>query len=114
MTIPRPQHDDLTAAFAARQELGPDYDDAFVETVVNRVQQAVDARMGTHLRSRTAVERDSVRGERTVTLVIVCLSLLAAIPLTAIAAVQAGVAGLLIAWTGLVLINLGYALRSRR
>jgi hypothetical protein len=44
MTTPRLPREDLTAAMAARRELGPDYDDAFIETVVDRIEEALDAR----------------------------------------------------------------------
>ncbi|MFD0533827.1 hypothetical protein ACFQY7_08605 [Actinomadura luteofluorescens] len=44
MTTPRLPRDDLTAAMAARRELGPDYDDAFIETVVDRIEETLDAR----------------------------------------------------------------------
>ncbi len=40
MTTPRLPREDLTAAMAARRELGPDYDDAFIETVVDRIEEA--------------------------------------------------------------------------
>jgi hypothetical protein len=114
MTTPGLPHEDLKAAFAARQELGPDYDAAFVESVVDRVEQTVDARMGTHLRTRTELQRHDAAGDRKVTITVACVSLGVSIPLTAIAATQAGFAGLLVAWIGLVLINLGYVLRPHR
>jgi hypothetical protein len=115
MTIPRPPRDaDLTAAFAARQELGPDYDAAFIESVVDRVEQTVDARMGTHLRTRTERDHQTVKAERAVGVAVFCVSLVAAIPLTAIGVAQAGLPGLLISWTGIVLVNLAHVLRSRR
>ncbi|MCW2899135.1 MAG: hypothetical protein JWO67_1400 [Streptosporangiaceae bacterium] len=110
MTTPGRPHDDLTAAFAARQELGPDYDAAFVESVVARVEETVDARMGTHLRTSSELDRRRTQADRKVTITVACVSLGVSIPLTAIAGGTAGFAGLLVAWIGLVLINLGYAL----
>jgi hypothetical protein len=114
MTTPGLPHEDLKAAFAARQELGPEYDAAFAESVVDRVQQTVDARMSSHLRARSDLDRREAAGDRKVTITVACVSLGVSIPLTAIAATQAGFAGLLVAWIGLVLINLGYALRPHR
>jgi hypothetical protein len=70
--------------------------------------------MGTHLRTRTDRERHNAKDERAVGVAVLCVSLAAAIPLTAIGVAQAGLAGLLISWTGIVLVNLAHALRSRR
>jgi hypothetical protein len=118
MTTSRPPRDaDLTAAFAARQELGPDYDAAFIESVVDRVEQTIDARMGTHAGTRTdRVHRDhdAAKAERGASIAVLCVSLVAAIPLTAIGVANAGLPGLLLSWGGIVMINLAYALRFLR
>ncbi|WP_146087436.1 hypothetical protein [Thermomonospora echinospora] len=104
MTTPRLPRDDIAAAMAARHELGPDYDDAFVDTVVARLQESLQTRppVATARARRTG-------GDRTVLLTV--SSLLAAIPLTGIAAGTTGLPGLIVAWVGLVLINVAHALR---
>lgn len=107
MTTPRLPRDDLAAAMAARRELGPDYDDAFVETVVERLQESMEIRKAPAAKPRPA--REGGGQKMSVTIV----SLVVAIPLTAIAAGTSGIPGLLIAWAGLVLINVAYALRPR-
>jgi hypothetical protein len=107
-------HDDLTAALAARRELGPDYDAAFVEKVVERVEQTIDVRMNAHTRTQAQVDLESAKEDRKVTLTVACVSLVVSIPLTAIAAVQADVPGILIVWLGIVMINVAHALRGRR
>ncbi|MEU5988840.1 hypothetical protein ABZ806_07675 [Spirillospora sp. NPDC047418] len=119
MTTPRLPREDLTAAMAARRELGPDYDDAFIETVVDRIEEALDARAATAPRAgrrpapgpRPGVEHMAAARDHSLAMAV--LSLLAAIPLSAIAVVNAGLAGLLIALAGIVLVNATYTFRPR-
>jgi len=119
MTIPRLPREDLTAALAARRELGPDYDDAFIETVVDRIEEALDSRTAAAPRSRRRPAPEPRRGgehiaaPRDHSLAMAVLSLLAAIPLSAIAVVNAGLPGLLFAIAGVVLVNLTYTFRPR-
>jgi hypothetical protein len=101
---------ELAASLAARRELGPDYDAAFVEAVAERIEAAAATR-------RTApaewTER-SEHAERSVAVTVVCVSLVVSIPVSAIAAVNAGLAGLAIVWLGIVAINVAFALRRPR
>jgi hypothetical protein len=114
MTTPRMPHDDLAAALAARQELGPDYDAAFVEKVVERVEQTIDVRLNAHSRAQTQHEQQSAKDERKLSFTIACVSLGVSVPLTAIAARHADALGMLIVWIGLVMVNMANALRGRR
>ncbi|GAA4227399.1 hypothetical protein GCM10022254_15020 [Actinomadura meridiana] len=127
MTSPGLPREDLTAAISARRELGPDYDDAFVETVVDRIEAALDARSATapDVRSRTLPRGrqrpgtepwpgDRGSGDRDHGLALAVLSLLAAIPLSAIAVVNAGLAGLFVTMAAIVLVNVAYTQRPRR
>ena len=98
--------DDLAASLAARRELGPDYDAAFVEAVAERIEQASAA--------RRPVNAEIDKSERSMALTVVCVSLVVSIPVTAIAANQAGLAGLVVVWLALVAINAVFALRPRR
>jgi hypothetical protein len=104
MTTPRLPHDDLTAAMAARRELGPDYDDAFVEAIADRLRETLEVRPAPR---PPAPDHDH-------SLAVVVLTLLAAVPLTAIGVVNAELPGLFIVWAGLALINLAYQFRPRR
>ncbi|MFA1551203.1 hypothetical protein [Actinomadura chokoriensis] len=114
MTTPRLPREDLTAAMAARRELGPDYDDAFVETVVDRIEAALDARTAAAPRLRPRPAPEPRRGgEHDHSLAMAVLSLLAAIPLSAIGVANAGLPGLLLALAGVVLVNFTYAFRPR-
>lgn len=98
--------DDLAASLAARRELGPDYDAAFVDAVAERLERASAA--------RRPVITEIEKGERAMALTVVCVSLGVSIPTTAIAAEEAGLAGLVVVWLALVLINVAFALRPRR
>ncbi|TYK45424.1 hypothetical protein [Actinomadura decatromicini] len=111
MTIPRLPREDLAAAMAARRELGPDYDDAFIETVVDRIEEVFDSRAAPRARPRRAPEPR--RGERDHALLMAVLSLLAAIPLSAIAVVNGGLAGLFVTLTAIVVIYVCYTFRPR-
>ncbi|WP_433461630.1 hypothetical protein [Spirillospora sp. CA-128828] len=113
MTSPRLPREDLTAAMAARRELGPEYDDAFIETVVDRIEEALDARTAAP-RPRSRPSPAPRHGERDHSLAMAVLSLIAAIPLSAIGVVNAGLPGLLFVITGIVLVNVTYTFRPRR
>ncbi|WP_067485889.1 hypothetical protein [Actinomadura hibisca] len=119
MTTPRLPREDLKAAVAAREELGlgPDYDDAFLETVVDRIEEALQARAadGAPRRAKAAkrlARQDSA--DRNAGLALAIVSLVAAIPLSAIGVAQADLPGLLIVWVGIVLVNVTFTLRPRR
>jgi hypothetical protein len=98
--------DDIAASLAARRELGPDYDAAFVEAVAERVERAVA------VRRPVAAEND--KAERAMALTVVCVTLGVSIPTTAIVVNQAGLSGLIVVWLALVTINVAFALRPRR
>jgi hypothetical protein len=97
--------DDLAASLAARRELGPDYDAAFVDAVAERIEQAVAA--------RRPVIAEQEKGERAMALTVVCVSLGVSIPVTAIAAVETGLVGLVVVWLAIAAINVAFALRPR-
>jgi hypothetical protein len=98
--------DDLAASLAARRELGPDYDAAFVEAIAARIEQSSAA--------RRPVIAESEKGERAMALTVVCVSLGVSIPVSAIAATQAGLSGLVVVWLAIAVINVAFALRPRR
>jgi hypothetical protein len=98
--------DDIAASLAARRELGPDYDAAFVEAVAERIERGVAA--------RRPVIAENEKAERAMALTVVCVTLGVSIPVTAIAANQAGLSGLVVVWLALVAINVAFALRPRR
>ena len=87
--VPR---DEARAALQARHELGPDYEDELVERFADRIEQ--------RLRERRPAQRPADQNTA-----IVIVSLLAAIPLIAIAGGTVGLAGVIAVCTALVLVN---------
>ncbi len=98
------------AALAARRELGPDYEAALAESFADRIEQTVAERTEAALRER----HQQSLGWDTEGFVIALVSLGISIPLTAIAAWADNVAGMIVAWTGLVGINVANAWGRRR
>lgn len=112
--------DELAATLAARQELGPEYEQALVESLAERIGTTIDAR----IEARLSAARQAMAAPQTQApqpaqpdrsyFVLAIASLGMGIPLTAIAGGIAGVPGLVIAWAGIAAVNLAYSLRSRR
>lgn len=119
MTIPSLPRDELKAALAARQELGHDYDDAFVESLAERIEQTLAVRMAAHQHPALypvppVPPRRASHGGGGAELALAIISMAAAIPLSAIAVVNAGTGGLFIVLAAIVLINFAHVLRPRR
>lgn len=100
---------------AARQELGPEYEQAVIDGFVAQISQAIDKRVEARLAEiqpqevHIAPARTSLGDDRS-QLVLGLASLGLAIPLTGIAAGTAGLPGLIIAWGGIAVVNLAHAL----
>ena len=94
--------EDVRATLTARRELGSDFDDALVESFARRVEE----------RLKTGRPERRTTDERGMVLALAIVSLGCGIPITAIAVTQAGLAGLVVAWAGIVLVNVLFA-RSR-
>ncbi|MEV5509558.1 hypothetical protein [Streptomyces orinoci] len=104
---------ELDATLQTRKELGPEYETELIESFVEKLDTTVERRVRRQLAERQMAEargehpqRNSefgTFGERfgfaTVTLVL-------AIPLSAIGVVQAHLPGLLVTWAGIVGVNL--------
>jgi len=86
--VPR---DEARAALEARRELGPDYEDELVE----RFAERLEARIRERAPARTNQQSTAIA----------IVSLLAAIPLIAIAGGTVGLAGVIAVCTALVLVN---------
>lgn len=95
---------ELRATFAARHELGPEYDEQFIQRLAERltaqVRQEVARAPRAHAMGLGAEQRTGIA---------IC-SLIFGIPLVAIAGGMAGPTGLIIAFVALVLINLAAGL----
>jgi hypothetical protein len=91
------ERDDVAAAIEARRELGaelePQVIDAFIQRIEHRLPKAAP------------------RASDDKVLALTIISLVAAIPLTAIAITQSGLIALVVVWLGIVLVNLSYSRR---
>jgi len=94
--VPR---DEARAALEAQRELGPGYDDAAVERFASLIEERVREQMPVRRENPTAVT---------------VFSLVASIPLIAIAGSTGGLAGIALVCAALVLVNyFAYAASSR-
>lgn len=106
------EHHDIEAALAARSELGPAYEPAIVESLAEKIEAAIETRVDARVAQGHKSEHlDAQRGEHQMVLGIVSLG--TGIPITAIAQGE-GLAGVLIAWTGIAAVNVAHALQGRR
>ncbi|WP_206184924.1 hypothetical protein [Thermoactinospora rubra] len=103
---------DLRASLDARRELGPDYEAALVESFVERLDQAIAARVREEVRAQRPKKAKGGGGSGPAVPVAIC-SLIFGIPLTAITAEKAGIVGLLVVWIGIAVVNVAVALASR-
>lgn len=111
---------DFNAALQTRKELGEAYEselvDSFVEKVEQRIATTVDKRVRRQLaeqQMRIARGGRAMQGQDThgpgPAFGLAALSLVLAVPLSAIASANAGLAGMLICWGGIVGVNACYA-----
>ncbi|MER5719260.1 hypothetical protein [Streptomyces sp. NPDC002132] len=112
---------ELDAALKARRELGEEYESALVDSFLEKVDLRIDGAVERRVRrqfaeqqvatargGRAAEERDSW-GER---FGFGIVSLVLAIPLSAIGAANADLPGLIVAWAGIVGVNVVQAARA--
>lgn len=119
--IPRRRPDPETnsqvrAAYAARVELGPEYDDPIAAGLAERVEELVAYRTA-ELRQaddRAREDRRDVRRGNTHRFVLGIVSLGSGIPITAIAGGFADLPGIVAAWAGIVGVNAVFAWGNRR
>ncbi|MEU1376451.1 hypothetical protein ABZ442_22710 [Streptomyces triculaminicus] len=114
---------DLDATLQTRKELGPEYEqellDSFLERVEQHIERKLDATADRQVRRHLAERQMDVArgrpadglgtgtfGER---FGFATLSLVLAVPLSAIGAVNAGLPGLLVTWAGIVGVNVAQA-----
>lgn len=103
--------DDLRAAMAARHELGERMESDVVDAFLDRVSAAIDERVDARLAARLHGPRPHGTDGGGVALAI--CSVIFGIPLTGIAAIAAGLPGMIGVWTTIVLVNASYNQRRR-
>ncbi|MET9551491.1 hypothetical protein [Streptomyces sp. NPDC006645] len=109
---------ELDATLQARRELGPEYESALIESFLEKLDQRLDSTTDRRVRRQLAEQQMVVaRGTRPPSTGdsfgdrygFAIISLVLAIPLSAIAVVQADFAGLCVAWLGIVGVNAAHA-----
>ncbi|TQS28543.1 hypothetical protein [Microbispora sp. KK1-11] len=106
--------EDLRAVMAARRDLGPEYEDALVDSFLDKLDVEIAARIRNEVAAQLrhqppgppVKQKDSAVG-------VAMGSLALGIPLTAIAVANAGLAGLLLSWGGIIAVNFAYAVSRR-
>jgi hypothetical protein len=105
--------DELRAAAEVHRELGPEYDNAVVESFLERLSPEIDARVD----ARVAQELQAGAGQpRAPSIKLAITSMALGIPLTAIVisyGFTLGLIGVLIIWLAIATINVAYAISSR-
>jgi type IV secretory pathway VirB10-like protein len=106
----------VRAAYAARAELGPDYEDAIAHGLAERVEELVAYRTAELRRADELAreERDDLRRGNTHRFVLGVVSLGCGIPVTAISGAYADLTGMVISWAGIVGVNAVFAWGNRR
>jgi hypothetical protein len=103
--------EDVASAVGARLELGRELEPEIVDAFVDRVERAIDARVEERVAELRRHESDSgIEGTR---LALAIVSLCTGIPITAIAAEQGGVVGIIAAWLGIGGVNLASGFKRR-
>jgi Flp pilus assembly protein TadB len=92
------EREEIQAAIEARRELGPELEPHVIDSFVARIEQRLPK-----------VPAQRANDDKILALTII--SLVAAIPLTAIAITQSGLTALVVVWLGIVLVNLSYSRR---
>ncbi|MBW5424662.1 hypothetical protein GKQ77_24370 [Streptomyces sp. BG9H] len=115
---------ELDATLHARRELGEEYDAALVDSFLGKIEQRVDGTIDRRMRRHLAEQQMVVaRGARSPGSPLDSwserfgfgvLSLILAVPLSAIGAVNGGLTGLLVTWAGIFGVNAVHANRDRK
>ncbi|MER6118646.1 hypothetical protein [Streptomyces sp. NPDC001743] len=115
---------ELNATLQARSELGAEYESALVESFLEKVEQRLDGTLDRRVRRHLAEQQITVaRGARAPEQPLGhfgerfgfgIISLVLAIPLSAIGVANAGIEGLVVAWLGIVGVNVFQAAHGGR
>ncbi|WP_455351399.1 hypothetical protein [Streptomyces sp. SYSU K217416] len=113
---------ELDATLQARRELGPEYESALLDSFLEKVEQRVDGAVDRRVRRQLAEQQMvAARGARSPHAVdgnfgerygFGIISMILAVPLSAIGAAQAGLEGLVVAWAGIVGVNAVHAAKG--
>ena len=104
--------EDAEALLEVRRELGTSYDAVLVDSFAERIERAVAERVDAELVHRQRA-RAAVAGAGARQLALGILSVVAAIPISIVLGVTGHLPALLVAWIGLVLVNVAHAWQGR-
>jgi hypothetical protein len=104
---------DVEALLETRRELGPSYDEALVDSFAERIERAVAERADAQVSVRRAGAA-SARAAATRQMVLGIVSLVAAIPISIVLGVTGHFTAMLVAWIGIVGVNLAHAAQGRQ
>lgn len=108
MPDPEISREDVSSAVGARRELGEDLEPEVIDAFLRRVERAIDTRVD----ARLAIKRDGAsHGHDRSVLSLAIVSLGTGIPITAVAGEFGGLLGILVAWIGIVALNVAHARR---
>ncbi|MFH9615981.1 hypothetical protein [Streptomyces pratensis] len=111
---------ELDATLKARSELGPEYESALIDSFLEKVEQRLDGTHDRRMRRQLAEQQmAAARGVRPVgpagtfgeRFGFGVVSLVLAVPLSAIGVANAGIDGLVVAWLGIFGVNAVHAAR---
>lgn len=108
--------DELRAAVSARRDLGPDFEDAIVESFLDKMGKEVDRRVDERLAAsapKAAAGATKANEGMRLALAIVSLSL-GTIATIALVFGESRPMSLFTVWAGIVLVNLAFSLGGRR
>ena len=114
--MPHPEdleRSEIEALGAARAELGRDYEPALLDSFADKVEAAIEQRVGSALaesRRGSGMER-RLAGQQ---LALGIISLVAAIPISIVLGVTDHLPALLVAWLGIIAVNWAHAFQGRR
>ncbi|MFK0296514.1 hypothetical protein ACIQU6_39430 [Streptomyces sp. NPDC090442] len=112
---------ELDATLQTRKELGPEYESELLESFLEKLDQTVDRRVRRQLAEQQMQVARGTRPPRRADagtefwqrFAVAVVSLVLAIPLSAIAVVNAGLVGLVVCWAGVVGVNAVHSLGLR-
>jgi hypothetical protein len=107
------ERSEIEALAAARAELGPEYDAALLSSFADRVERAIDLRVGQVLQEQArGGHLELARDNHQLTLGL--LSAVAAIPISIVLGLKGNELALLITMVGIVLVNFAHAVHAGR
>jgi hypothetical protein len=106
--------EELSASLAARHELGQEYETALVDSLADRIEQVVSARVEARIASERPAPAPAPALSPRERIALGLGSIVLAIPCTAIAGDVGGVTGVFVVWVGIVAVNVAAGLSPGR